>query len=57
MTITMELSDREVTFLNKMVRDMVSFEKISSMEEAVRECIRMAMFDESLPIARQDEGV
>lgn len=55
MTITMELSDREVQFLNKMVSDMVSYEKISSTEEAVRECIRMAMFDESEPMAA-DEG-
>jgi len=55
MTITMELSDREVQFLNKMVSDMESFEKISSLEEAVRECIHMAMFDESQPVAA-DEG-
>jgi hypothetical protein len=55
MTITMELSDREVQFLNKMVRDMVSYEKISSIEEAIRECIRMAMFDESETLAA-DEG-
>jgi hypothetical protein len=46
MTITIELSDREVQFLKKMVSDMVSYEKISSMEEALRECIKIAMFDE-----------
>jgi hypothetical protein len=46
MTITIELSDREVKFLNKMVSDMSSYENIRSIEEAVRECIRMAMFDE-----------
>lgn len=46
MTITMELSDREVQFLKKMVNNMVSYEKISSIEEGIRECIRMAMFDE-----------
>ena len=46
MTITMELTDREVQFLNKLVSDMVSYEKISSIEEALRECIRMARFDE-----------
>jgi hypothetical protein len=34
MTITIELSDREVQFLNKMISDMASFEKISSMEES-----------------------
>lgn len=56
MTITMELSDREVQFLNKMVSDMVSYEKIGSIEEALRECIRMAMFDKSEPMAA-DEGI
>lgn len=55
MTITLELSDREVQFLNKMVSGMGSFEKIGSIEEAIRECIRMAMFDESEPMAA-DEG-
>jgi hypothetical protein len=34
MTITMELSDREVQFLKKMVNDMVSYEKISSIGKA-----------------------
>jgi hypothetical protein len=56
MTITIELTDREVQFLNKMVSDMASYKKISSLEEAIRECIRMAMFDESEPMAA-DEGV
>lgn len=54
MTITMELSDREVRFLNQMVSDMGSYEKISSIEEAIRECIRIAMFDESEPMATHD---
>jgi len=56
MTITLELSEKEVRFLNRMVKDMASFEKITSIEEAVRECIRIAMFDESEPLAA-DEGV
>lgn len=56
MTITMELSDREVQFLNKMVSDMASYEKIGSIEEAVRECIRTTMFDDSEPMAA-DEGI
>jgi hypothetical protein len=51
MTITIELTDREVQFLNKMVSDMASYKKINSLEEAIRECIRMAMFDESEPMA------
>ena len=55
MRVTMELSDKEVRFLNKMVRDMTSYEQIGSIEEAVTECIKMAMFDESEPMAA-DEG-
>lgn len=50
MTITIELSDREIKFLNKMIKDMSVYERISSIEEAVIECIRMAMFDESEPM-------
>jgi hypothetical protein len=56
MTVTMELSDGEVQFLNKMVSDMGSYEKISSIEEAIRECIRVTMFDEGEPMAA-DEGI
>lgn len=53
MTVTLELSDREVEFLNKMVNDMISYERIGSLEEAVKECIRMSMFDESEETAAQ----
>jgi len=56
MTLTMELSDKEVRFLNKMMSDMTSYEKIDSIEDAVKECIRMAMFDTSEPMAA-DEGI
>ncbi len=56
MTVTMELSDKEVRFLNEMVSDMTSYEKIGSVEDAVKECIRRAMFDASEPMAA-DEGI
>lgn len=56
MTVTMELSDKEVRFLNKMVSDMTSYEKMGGIEDALRECVRMAMFDASEPMAA-DEGV
>ncbi len=55
MQVTIELSDREVKFLNEMVSDMSGYERITSIEEAIRECIRIAMFDESEPMAA-DEG-
>ncbi len=57
MTITMELSEREIRFLKKMVKDMVSYQKINSIEEAVKECIRMAMFDESQPMVADEPAV
>ena len=56
MNIMIELSDMEVKFLNKMVRDMVAYEEITGIEQAVRECIKMAMFDGSEPMAA-DEGI
>ncbi len=56
MNITIELSDKEEKFLNKMVDDLGSYEKVASIEQAVKECIRMAMFDESEPMAA-DEGI
>ena len=55
MKIMMVLSDSEVQFFSKMVSDMASYEKIISVEEAIRECINMARFDESEPMAA-DEG-
>ncbi len=55
MIVEIDLSDSEVHFLNIMVNDMASYEKISSIEGAIRECIKMAMFDESEPMAA-DEG-
>lgn len=30
--------------------DILSYEKITSIEQAVKECIRIAMFDESEPM-------
>jgi hypothetical protein len=56
MTVTLELSDREVRFLKKMVSDMATYKTIGSIEEALRECIRIAMFDESEAVAA-DEGI
>ncbi len=56
MNIKIELSEMEIKFLNKMVDDMLSYEKITSIEQAVKECIRIAMFDESEPTAA-DEGI
>lgn len=54
MTATVELSDGEVRFLNKMVSDMTSYEKIIRIEDAVKECIRRGMFDASEPMAADE---
>lgn len=47
MIITLELNDKEISFLNKMVSDMASYEKVTNLEEAVRECIGRTMFEEA----------
>lgn len=54
MQITIDLSERHVAFLQKMINDMKKYENISTIEGAVMECINMAMFDESETAAMQE---
>jgi hypothetical protein len=56
MDVTVALSDKEVKFLTGMIREMNSFSSIRSIEEAIKECIKIAMFDDGEPTA-DDEGV
>jgi hypothetical protein len=48
-TITIELSDKEVQFVKTIVSDMNIFESMTSIEETAKECVRTAKFDESEP--------
>lgn len=54
MQMTIDLSDKEVAFLQWMVEHEKKFEKISTMEQAIRECINMAMFEETETSAMQE---
>lgn len=53
MQITIDLSDRQVIFLQKIV-GMKKYENINTIEEAVKECINMAMFEEGETTALQE---
>ena len=56
MQVTIALSEKQVKFLQWMINDMKKFEDISTLEEAVKECISMTMFDEG-EIAAGQEGM
>ena len=52
MQVTITLSDKEIAFLEEMITKDRQFEQnINSAEDAIHECIAMAMFDESEPKA------
>ena len=52
MQITIALTDKEVVFVQKMAAELGGFEKKEiSIEDAIHECLKMAMYDES------EEGV
>ncbi|HEX8950120.1 MAG TPA: hypothetical protein VF790_14225 [Dissulfurispiraceae bacterium] len=54
MRVTVDLSDKQVDFLRKMIASDQKFENITTMEEAVLECINIAMFDEGESLAMQE---
>ena len=54
--VAIDLSEKQVKFLKWMINDMRKFENITTVEEAVRECINMAMFDEG-EISAAQEGM
>jgi hypothetical protein len=57
MQLTITLTDREVEYLQRMIKDHRSFEtKTCSIEDAVHECIRTAFFDEG-EVTAQQEGM
>ncbi len=52
MEITISLTDKEVTFLQRMITELSGYQKKQiTIEDAVHECIRMASYEES------EEGV
>jgi len=48
MQVSITLTDKEINFLEKMIKEISSYKKAQySIEDAIHECIRMAMYDES----------
>jgi len=44
MQVVVDLSDKQMLYLQKIV-DMKEFENINTIDEAIKECINMAMFE------------
>ena len=48
MQVTITLKDKEVTFIERISRELSKLENREvSFEDAIHECIKMAMYDES----------
>ncbi len=54
MQVTVDLSEKQMKFLQLMINDIKKFENINTIEEAVKECINIAMFDEGETLAIQE---
>jgi hypothetical protein len=48
MEITITLTDKEITFIQRMIEELNTYQqKQISIEDAIHECIRMANYEES----------
>lgn len=54
MKVTVELTDAEVAFLERMIRSERRFEHITTIDEALHECIAMTMFDMNETLAAEE---
>ncbi|MBF0558877.1 MAG: hypothetical protein HQL08_08865 [Nitrospirae bacterium] len=54
MQITVDLSDRQINFLKWMVSSENKYERIDTLEDAVKECVNIAIFDEGETFAMQE---
>ena len=54
MKVTIDLTEKEITFLQRMIRNDVRFEHITTLEEAIHECISMTMFDFNETLAAEE---
>lgn len=55
MDITIHLSEKEVSFLQKLIDEQKHmFQKVFSIEDAIHECIRDSMFDEGEESAEEE---
>ena len=48
MEVTITLTDKEITFLQRMITELNNYQnKQISIDDAIHECIRMATYEES----------
>lgn len=55
MVVSVDLTDNELKFLQGIIEQNSKFEQnVKTIEGAMHECIRMAMFDEGEPLAMEE---
>jgi len=48
MEVTITLAENEAVFLQRMIKELITYQKKQlSIEDAIHECIRMASYEES----------
>ena len=48
MEVTITLAENETVFLQRMIKELIAYQKRQlSIEDAIHECIRMASYEES----------
>jgi hypothetical protein len=55
MQVTVNLSEKQAAFLQGMVADMQKFGHVGTIEDAISECIIMAMYEEGELASRQED--
>lgn len=55
MLVPVDLTDRELKFLQGLIEGDSKFEQnVKTIEDAIHDCIKIAMFDESEPLAMEE---
>ncbi|MFZ5998446.1 MAG: hypothetical protein ACOYW7_13325 [Nitrospirota bacterium] len=54
MKVTIDLMEEDVSFLQRMIRNESRYEHISSLEDALHECISVAKFDLNETLAAEE---
>jgi Arc/MetJ-type ribon-helix-helix transcriptional regulator len=54
MQVSVNLSEKQAEFLQEMVADSQKFGHVGTIEDAIRECIVMAMYEEGELTAMQE---
>jgi hypothetical protein len=54
MEITITLTDKEQQFLLRMIKNEIKYEAITTIEQAIHECIVISIFDEGEHFALEE---